>query len=93
MTGKRGRVCLLTHRCAERLLMGLAGQVYLVLPALFTTPPPPPPVSLPRACTQIVNVPGGPSHNNYGNVRLIVNIAQRSKVDAVWAGKKTTSEW
>lgn len=33
-----------------------------------------------------VEVPGGTNNNNYANVDLIVDVAQRAAVDAVWAG-------
>lgn len=39
-----------------------------------------------RLADQFVEVPGGRSANNYGNVRLIVQVAQRAGVDAVWPG-------
>lgn len=35
---------------------------------------------------QFVEVPGGSNNNNYANVQLIVQIAQRAGVDAVWPG-------
>ena len=35
---------------------------------------------------QIVDVPGGASPNNYGNVNLITRVAQQAGVDAVWPG-------
>lgn len=41
---------------------------------------------------QYVPVPGGPAHNNFSNVDLIVEIAQRSKVHAVWVGWGFASE-
>ncbi len=31
-------------------------------------------------------VPGGANNNNYGNVQLIVQVADRANVDAVWPG-------
>jgi acetyl-CoA carboxylase/biotin carboxylase 1 len=31
-------------------------------------------------------VPGGTNNNNYANVELIVDIAERMNVHAVWAG-------
>ena len=31
-------------------------------------------------------VPGGSNNNNYGNVQLIVQVADRANVDAVWPG-------
>ena len=35
---------------------------------------------------QFVEVPGGSNNNNYANVSLIVQIAERAGVDAVWPG-------
>jgi acetyl-CoA carboxylase/biotin carboxylase 1 len=35
---------------------------------------------------QFVEVPGGANANNYANVTLIVQVAQRAGVDAVWPG-------
>jgi len=35
---------------------------------------------------QFVEVPGGSNNNNYANVALIVEIADRANVDAVWPG-------
>lgn len=35
---------------------------------------------------QFVEVPGGASANNYGNVKLIAQTAERAGVDAVWPG-------
>jgi acetyl-CoA carboxylase/biotin carboxylase 1 len=31
-------------------------------------------------------VPGGTNNNNYANVELIVDVAERMNVHAVWAG-------
>ena len=31
-------------------------------------------------------MPGGANNNNYGNVQLIVQVADRANVDAVWPG-------
>eukprot|EP00286_Rhodomonas_abbreviata_P020696 CAMPEP_0181292940 /NCGR_PEP_ID=MMETSP1101-20121128/2789_1 /TAXON_ID=46948 /ORGANISM="Rhodomonas abbreviata, Strain Caron Lab Isolate" /LENGTH=2575 /DNA_ID=CAMNT_0023397473 /DNA_START=176 /DNA_END=7903 /DNA_ORIENTATION=- len=45
-----------------------------------------------RLADEIVEVPGGTNNNNYANVDLIVDIAQRKKVDAVWAGWGHASE-
>lgn len=45
-----------------------------------------------RMADQIAEVPGGRNTNNYANVDLIVEIAERSKVDAVWAGWGHASE-
>jgi acetyl-CoA carboxylase/biotin carboxylase 1 len=39
-----------------------------------------------RMADEIVDVPGGPNNNNYANVMLIVELAMRYNVDAVWAG-------
>jgi biotin carboxylase len=39
-----------------------------------------------RLADQFVEVPGGANVNNYANVRLIVQVAQRAGVDAVWPG-------
>lgn len=33
-----------------------------------------------------VQVPGGTNNNNYANVELIVDVAERMNVHAVWAG-------
>lgn len=41
---------------------------------------------------QYVEVPGGTNNNNYANVDLIVEIAERTEVDAVWAGWGHASE-
>jgi acetyl-CoA carboxylase / biotin carboxylase 1 len=45
-----------------------------------------------RMADEIVDVPGGSNNNNYANVMLIVEIAERWKVDAVWAGWGHASE-
>jgi len=34
----------------------------------------------------ILQVPGGTNNNNYANVELIVDVAERMNVHAVWAG-------
>ena len=39
-----------------------------------------------------VPVPGGPNNENYANVELILDIAKRIPVDAVWAGWGHASE-
>jgi acetyl-CoA carboxylase / biotin carboxylase 1 len=39
-----------------------------------------------RMADQYVEVPGGSNNNNYANVELIVDIAERTGVHAVWAG-------
>eukprot|EP00283_Hemiselmis_rufescens_P011697 CAMPEP_0173456070 /NCGR_PEP_ID=MMETSP1357-20121228/55419_1 /TAXON_ID=77926 /ORGANISM="Hemiselmis rufescens, Strain PCC563" /LENGTH=157 /DNA_ID=CAMNT_0014423251 /DNA_START=136 /DNA_END=605 /DNA_ORIENTATION=- len=41
---------------------------------------------------EIVQVPGGPNSNNYANVDLVVDLAERKGVDAVWAGWGHASE-
>ncbi|CAH6723081.1 acetyl-CoA carboxylase [[Candida] jaroonii] len=45
-----------------------------------------------RMADQYVEVPGGTNNNNYANVELIVEIAERTNVDAVWAGWGHASE-
>lgn len=45
-----------------------------------------------RMADEIVDVPGGPNNNNYANVMLIVELAVRYNVDAVWAGWGHASE-
>lgn len=39
-----------------------------------------------RMADHFVEVPGGSNNHNYANVDLIVEVAIRYKVDAVWAG-------
>jgi len=39
-----------------------------------------------RLADQYVEVPGGTNNNNYANVDLIVDVAERMDVHAVWAG-------
>ncbi|KAK9790754.1 hypothetical protein WJX73_002279 [Symbiochloris irregularis] len=41
---------------------------------------------------QFVEVPGGSNNNNYANVPLIVQVAERANVDAVWPGWGHASE-
>ena len=48
--------------------------------------PPPPPAEHITLADQFVEVPGGTNNNNYANVKLIVQIAERAGVDAVWPG-------
>lgn len=43
-------------------------------------------------CIQYIPVPGGSNNNNYANVDLIVEIARRVNVQAVWAGWGHASE-
>ncbi|GMM33844.1 acetyl-CoA carboxylase [Saccharomycopsis crataegensis] len=45
-----------------------------------------------RMADQVIPVPGGTNNNNYANVDLIVDIAERADVDAVWAGWGHASE-
>jgi len=45
-----------------------------------------------RMADQYVEVPGGSNANNYANVELIVDIAERMGVHAVWAGWGHASE-
>lgn len=45
-----------------------------------------------RLADQYVDVPGGSNANNYANVKLIVDTAQRLGVDAVWPGWGHASE-
>ena len=45
-----------------------------------------------RMADQYIEVPGGTNNNNYANVDLIVEIAERVDVDAVWAGWGHASE-
>ncbi|EDR14651.1 ACC1, acetyl-CoA carboxylase, cytosolic [Laccaria bicolor S238N-H82] len=45
-----------------------------------------------RMADQYIEVPGGSNNNNYANVDLIVDIAERAGVHAVWAGWGHASE-
>jgi acetyl-CoA carboxylase/biotin carboxylase 1 len=45
-----------------------------------------------RFADDFVEVPGGKNSNNYANVDLIVDIAEREGVDAVWPGWGHASE-
>lgn len=45
-----------------------------------------------RMAEHVVEVPGGANNNNYANVGLIVETAERYEVDAVWAGWGHASE-
>uniref|UniRef100_A0A0D9WEQ7 Uncharacterized protein n=1 Tax=Leersia perrieri TaxID=77586 RepID=A0A0D9WEQ7_9ORYZ len=45
-----------------------------------------------RIADQFVEVPGGTNNNNYANVQLIVEIAERTGVSAVWPGWGHASE-
>uniref|UniRef100_A0A060T7V3 ARAD1D05412p n=1 Tax=Blastobotrys adeninivorans TaxID=409370 RepID=A0A060T7V3_BLAAD len=45
-----------------------------------------------RMADKYVEVPGGTNNNNYANVDLIVDVAERTDVQAVWAGWGHASE-
>ncbi|AQK65793.1 Acetyl-CoA carboxylase 1 [Zea mays] len=45
-----------------------------------------------RIADQFIEVPGGTNNNNYANVQLIVEIAERTRVSAVWPGWGHASE-
>lgn len=45
-----------------------------------------------RMADRYIEVPGGTNNNNYANVDLIVDIAERAGVHAVWAGWGHASE-
>lgn len=45
-----------------------------------------------RMADQYVEVPGGTNNNNYANVDLIVDVAERTNAHAVWAGWGHASE-
>ncbi|KAF2276297.1 acetyl-CoA carboxylase [Westerdykella ornata] len=45
-----------------------------------------------RMADEYVEVPGGSNNNNYANVELIVDVAERMDVHAVWAGWGHASE-
>ncbi|XP_057531974.1 acetyl-CoA carboxylase 1-like [Amaranthus tricolor] len=45
-----------------------------------------------RMADQFVEVPGGTNNNNYANVQLIVELAEVTRVDAVWPGWGHASE-
>ena len=45
-----------------------------------------------RMADEIVEVPGGTNNNNYANVMLIIDLAERFNVDAVWPGWGHASE-
>ncbi|RDB23409.1 Acetyl-CoA carboxylase [Hypsizygus marmoreus] len=45
-----------------------------------------------RMADRYIEVPGGSNNNNYANVDLIVDVAERSGVHAVWAGWGHASE-
>nr|ASZ00204.1 acetyl-CoA carboxylase 2 [California macrophylla] len=45
-----------------------------------------------RIADQFVEVPGGTNNNNYANVQLILEMAERTRVDAVWPGWGHASE-
>ncbi|PLW57553.1 hypothetical protein PCANC_02680 [Puccinia coronata f. sp. avenae] len=45
-----------------------------------------------QVANQYVKVPGGSNDNNYANVKVIVDVAKRAGVHAVWAGWGHASE-
>ena len=45
-----------------------------------------------RLADHYVPVPGGTNNHNYANVELIIDIAKRTQVQAVWAGWGHASE-
>jgi acetyl-CoA carboxylase / biotin carboxylase 1 len=45
-----------------------------------------------RLADELIEVPGGGTLNNYSNVKLIVDLAERVGADAVWAGWGHASE-
>lgn len=45
-----------------------------------------------RMADRYIEVPGGSNNNNYANVDLIVDVAERAGVHAVWAGWGHASE-
>ena len=45
-----------------------------------------------RLADRVVEVPAGSNKNNYANVELIIDIAKREAVDAVWPGWGHASE-
>ena len=45
-----------------------------------------------RMADRYIEVPGGSNNNNYANVDLIVDVAERAEVHAVWAGWGHASE-
>ncbi|KAG1786029.1 acetyl-CoA carboxylase [Suillus plorans] len=45
-----------------------------------------------RMADQYIEVPGGSNNNNYANVDLIIDVAERAGVHAVWAGWGHASE-
>lgn len=45
-----------------------------------------------RMADEFIEVPGGSNNNNFANVRLIVELAETCRADAVWAGWGHASE-
>ena len=45
-----------------------------------------------RMADNFIEIPGGSGHNNYSNVDLIVDLAERTQADAVWVGWGFASE-
>lgn len=46
-----------------------------------------------RMADRYVEVPGGSNNNNYANVEVIVDVAERAGVHAVWAGWYVSSSF
>ena len=46
-----------------------------------------------RLADRVVEVPSGSNKNNYANVELIIDVAEREVVDAVWPGWGHASEY
>jgi hypothetical protein len=46
-----------------------------------------------RLADRVVEVPSGSNKNNYANVELIIDVAEREAVDAVWPGWGHASEY
>ena len=45
-----------------------------------------------RMADEVIEVPGGSNNNNFANVRLICELAETCRADAVWAGWGHASE-
>ncbi len=41
-----------------------------------------------RMADEVIDVPGGSNNHNYANVKLIVQIAESCRADAVWAVRR-----
>merc|ERR1719424_142604 len=46
-----------------------------------------------RLADRVIEVPNGSNKNNYANVELIIDVAEREAVDAVWPGWGHASEY